>query len=380
KLTTGNQNTAVGISSLGWNASAATTGSYNAAFGQGALTALTSGSYNVAVGSAALQANTTASGSTAVGYQAGYSASTQSYNTFVGYQAGYSHNTGGTIGAYNCFVGIQAGYAVTTGIKNTIIGGFSGNQGGLDIRTASNYIVLSDGDGNPRLYMDGSGNAFFTGAYVSFGNNGYIRNDQTNSMAIQAGSSSTVGWQVRNNGNSIAMLSMSGTSQNTLALEGATTAAGVGITFPATQVASSNANTLDDYEEGTWTPAVRGSGTAGTYQLSTAEGAYVKIGQQVTLSCRVIFGTITGGGTGYMQITGAPSFNNAYVSAGSIWQNGLNISAGYTWLTVSHVSSSGTNILYFPESGDELTSNDFPISGVSSGDSFFFTITYITST
>jgi hypothetical protein len=27
-----------------------------------------------------------------------------------------------------------------------------------------------------------------------------------------------------------------------------------GITFPATQVASADANTLDDYEEGTWTP------------------------------------------------------------------------------------------------------------------------------
>jgi hypothetical protein len=36
---------------------------------------------------------------------------------------------------------------------------YNGNQGGLDIRTASNYIVLSDGDGNPRQIIDGSGNA-----------------------------------------------------------------------------------------------------------------------------------------------------------------------------------------------------------------------------
>ena len=53
-------------------------------------------------------------------------------------------------GAYNVFMGEYAGYYVTTGAKNTIIGKYSGNQGGLDIRTASNYIVLSDGDGNPR--------------------------------------------------------------------------------------------------------------------------------------------------------------------------------------------------------------------------------------
>jgi hypothetical protein len=48
------------------------------------------------------------------------------------------------------------GYLVSSGAKNTIIGGFSGNQGGLDIRTASNYIVLSDGDGNPNAYINNS--------------------------------------------------------------------------------------------------------------------------------------------------------------------------------------------------------------------------------
>ena len=47
---------------------------------------------------------------------------------------------------------------MTTGSGNLILGNFSGNQGGLDIRTASNYIVLSDGDGNPRGIFDGSGN------------------------------------------------------------------------------------------------------------------------------------------------------------------------------------------------------------------------------
>jgi len=36
---------------------------------------------------------------------------------------------------------------------------------------------------------------------------------------------------------------------------------GAGITFPATQSASTDANTLDDYEEGTWTPVVVGSST-----------------------------------------------------------------------------------------------------------------------
>jgi hypothetical protein len=57
-----------------------------------------------------------------------------------------------------------------------------------------------------------------------------------------------------------------------------------GITFPATQVPSADANTLDDYEEGTWTCTVTmGSGSA-TLSSGTNTGAYTKIGRQVTVT------------------------------------------------------------------------------------------------
>jgi hypothetical protein len=56
-------------------------------------------------------------------------------------------------------------------------------------------------------------------------------------------------------------------------------ASGAGITFPATQSASSNANTLDDYEEGTWTPAVTQGLTSPTYSFQA--GTYTKIGRLV---------------------------------------------------------------------------------------------------
>jgi hypothetical protein len=59
---------------------------------------------------------------------------------------------------------------------------------------------------------------------------------------------------------------------------GTTTANGAGITFPATQSASTDANTLDDYEEGTWTP-VDSSGAS--LSFSSAGGFYTKIGRQV---------------------------------------------------------------------------------------------------
>jgi hypothetical protein len=59
------------------------------------------------------------------------------------------------------------------------------------------------------------------------------------------------------------------------------TTSGAGITFPATQSASSDANTLDDYEEGTWEPN-QGAGltVVGTYSSS---GTYTKIGRVVTI-------------------------------------------------------------------------------------------------
>jgi hypothetical protein len=78
---------------------------------------------------------------------------------------------------------------------------------------------------------------------------------------------------------------------------------GAGITFPATQSASSDANTLDDYEEGTWTPTVVSGG--GSITSYTSTGTYTKIGNIVTVG--YIF-QITNGGTatGSVSITNLP--------------------------------------------------------------------------
>jgi len=72
-------------------------------------------------------------------------------------------------------------------------------------------------------------------------------------------------------------------SATTIGVGGATpSTSGAGITFPATQSASTDANTLDDYEEGTWTATI-GNFTlnSGTF---TSTARYTKIGRQVTIN------------------------------------------------------------------------------------------------
>ena len=223
--TSGQASTAFGKDTLRTN----TTGSENTAVGNTTLDANTTGSYNVGIGAQALISNTTASNNTAVGYQAGYSNTTGANNVLVGAYTGYDLTTG----SRNTFVGGyvngggSAGSTITTGSANTIIGAYTGNGGGLDIRTSSNYIVLSDGDGNPLI---------------------------------------------------------STANSQTVALKGAVPNSGTGITFPATQSASSNANTLDDYEEGTWTPTLTPA-TSGTITVGSPNlCAYTKVGRVVTVN------------------------------------------------------------------------------------------------
>ena len=80
-------------------------------------------------------------------------------------------------------------------------------------------------------------------------------------------------------------------------------ASGAGITFPATQSASSDANTLDDYEEGTFTPVL--SPNAGSITTQSSYGYYTKVGNSVTVLVAI---SIANGGTasGVGTITGLP--------------------------------------------------------------------------
>lgn len=302
------------LTALGYNAAPSTTGASNTAVGASALNANTTGASNTAVGYQAGYSNTTGTANTYLGESAGFSNTTSSYNTFIGEAAGRSFNTSGNSG--NTFVGVGAGYGtttgtantfvgawnptattgvgqlVTTGSKNTIIGAYNGNQGGLDIRTANNYIVLSDGDGNPRLAYNGSGVGFLAAAsnstcvFVSgvnqntlgsyYGDDVDDRSFWINFNGYQDGATRYRTFKVADGKNN-SVLTVTG-STHVVKLDYGQ------LEFPATQNASSNANTLDDYEEGTWT-------TSFTYENASAatlsNATYTKVGRLVTLSGRI---------------------------------------------------------------------------------------------
>jgi hypothetical protein len=98
-----------------------------------------------------------------------------------------------------------------------------------------------------------------------------------------------------------------------------------GITFPATQVAASDANTLDDYEEGTWVGTLKGSTTDPTIAV-TSTGRYTKVGRLVTL--QISFSdVITTGASGGASISGVPFTNTNITVHGS--------AASYSALTFS---------------------------------------------
>jgi hypothetical protein len=124
-----------------------------------------------------------------------------------------------------------------------------------------------------------------------------------------------------------------------------------GITFPATQVASAGANTLDDYEEGTWTPDYFGGTTRGTTTYNLRSGNYIKIGRQVTVTGYMNIASATGTGDG--QIDGLPfastGSNLAYIATPFVsninWGGGSYLSLYFfatdTKIDVQYLSDDG---------------------------------------
>jgi len=134
------------------------------------------------------------------------------------------------------------------------------------------------------------------------------------------------------------------------------------IKFPATQSASSDANTLDDYEEGTWTPLMSANGGgSNNWTSSTATGRYTKIGRLVSVQCTYTYTakqSLTGD---YAWMTGLPF--NPTVEIGYFYV-GINNTGGADTATYSGIIFTSGAIGFIKDQNSSspgyMVGSDFP--------------------
>jgi hypothetical protein len=151
---------------------------------------------------------------------------------------------------------------------------------------------------------------------------------------------------------------------NTIGVGNATpSTSGAGITFPATVSLSSNANTLDDYEEGVWVPSF--TLDSGSATLDSSSGNYVKVGKQVTLTMTISFSSATAALIN--TITGLPFIAEdvAAIAVGAVRENG---NTGFMWQLRPSRNTTTANIRKYDNT-----------QVVTAGDQFIGTVTYFTS-
>jgi hypothetical protein len=149
---------------------------------------------------------------------------------------------------------------------------------------------------------------------------------------------------------------------------GALTLTGGQIAFPATQSTSADANTLDDYEQGTWTPAFSYT-TAGTSSWASVSsvGFYTKIGNLVGWSFYFTGVPTNGTASGSLQVTGLP-FNAVDITqnypVGALTMQGWT-KANYTSPTVVVYQNTTTARFNLVGSGQPLA--EMAVADVPSG-------------
>ena len=143
------------------------------------------------------------------------------------------------------------------------------------------------------------------------------------------------------------------------------------IPFPASQAASADANTLDDYEEGTWTQALKFGGAAVGLVMGTQVSEYTKIGNRVLINGNATL-TTKGSSVGAATITAVPftsgqgSYSLAYLSGG----------VGFAGMASVRVAAGTTQIDFYDSA--EITGSIAALDDTdfNDGDSWSFTGNY----
>lgn len=148
-----------------------------------------------------------------------------------------------------------------------------------------------------------------------------------------------------------------------LGLGGAIPSSGTGITFPASQSASTDANTLDDYEEGSWTPVITTASSNISYTGQT--GTYIKIGKLVYFAFQLNINVVTSNGSGTFNIGGLPYTQGANNYGRFLLQtSSVNFDGTSYEMTLYPDGSTGLNLLYsYDNAGWTVgTAANFPLS------------------
>ena len=119
------------------------------------------------------------------------------------------------------------------------------------------------------------------------------------------------------------------------------------IKFPATANLSTNANTIDDYEEGLWTPVIEGTSSSGVGTYSSQAGVYTKIGNIVHVAFLIIWTAHTG--TGNITVTGLPFTLASMNFPAAMYTSNLTFTG--SWVTAQVVADTTTMNLISPTSG-----------------------------
>jgi hypothetical protein len=176
--------------------------------------------------------------------------------------------------------------STTAGLVNT-----ADTSGVLQLQTAGTTAVTVNASQVVSIGTTNVGGTLNT--TTTSGNWGEIIYDLANNASMLA---------FRNNAGSAAgNISLSSAGATSLLISSV-----AGVNFPATQVASTDANTLDDYEEGSCTLVISDSSGNNATMGGGNVFRYIKIGRMVSVSGTLSWDSVTGVTTSRTRITGLP--------------------------------------------------------------------------
>jgi len=277
---------------------------------------------------------------------------------------GFKYNSGGSV--------MQRGGVIKAIKENTTDGNYAS---ALLFGTTANSASTTE-----RMRIDSSGNVQLASSEqaIQWASGNGIVQAPTNLYIRTSSSGGNLLFQVNND----EKMRIDSSGNVTITTGNLILDSGAGIDFSDTANSSGTMTSelLDDYEEGTWTPVLRGASTAGTYEFATSNAHYTKVGRMVNITANLVLSaSVTGGGTGYAKITGLPYGKAAGMAPqGSVLFRSVDFADDADYVTVEFVSSGTSSEIYFPATIDNSSGNDTNISAFGNSSIINLSLTYFT--